>query len=64
MLKHGDVVSIMGYVGEVIEVANDKVLVHFGGDSLHNIQEWYNINNVVLENGLFTNHHQENIKEF
>lgn len=49
MLKHGDVVSIMGYVGEVIEVDNDKVLVHFGGDSLHCIQEWYDINNVVLE---------------
>lgn len=49
MLKHGDVVSIMGYVGEVIEVDNDKVLVHFGGDSLHYIQEWYDINNVVLE---------------
>lgn len=64
MLKYGDTVSIMGYVGEVIEVDNDKVLVHFGGDSLHYIQEWYDINNVVLEKGLFTNHHQENIKEF
>ena len=49
MLKHGDVVSIMGCVGEVIEVDDDKVLVHFGGDSLHCIQEWYEINNVVLE---------------
>ena len=49
MLKHGDVVYIMVYVGEVIEVDNDKVLVHYGGDSLHCIQEWYDINNVVLE---------------
>lgn len=49
MLKHGDVVSIMGYVGEVIEVDDDKVLVHFGGDSLHCMQEWHNVNDVVLE---------------
>ena len=27
----------------------DKVLVHFGGDSLHFSQEWYNIKDVKLK---------------
>lgn len=45
----GDIVFVHGFEGEVIQVLGDKVLVHFGGDSLHCIQEWYNIEDVKLE---------------
>ena len=48
-MSFGDIVFVHGFEGEVIQVLGDKVLVHFGGDSLHCIQEWYNIEDVKLE---------------
>ena len=50
ILNFGDRVSVNGYEGEVIRVSGDMVLVHFGGDSLHYIQEWCNIEDIKLEN--------------
>ena len=47
-MKQGDIVYVDGYEGEVIKVQDDEVLVHFGGDSLHCIQEWYNIKDIKL----------------
>ena len=47
-LSFGDKVIVQGYEGEVIRVSGVMVLVHFGGDSLHFIQEWYDIKDVEL----------------
>ena len=33
MFNKGDLVSVKGYEGEVIETGCESVLVHFGGDS-------------------------------
>ena len=49
VLSFGDKVVVHGYEGEVIRISGDKVLVHFGGDSLHFSQEWYNIEDVKLK---------------
>ena len=51
-MSFGDIVFVHGFEGEVIQVLGDKVLVHFGGDSLHFIQEWYNIKDVKLKESL------------
>ena len=48
-ISFGDKVIVQGYEGEVIRVSGDMVLVHFGGDSLHFIQEWFNIEDVKLK---------------
>lgn len=48
-ISFGDKVIVHGYEGEVIRVSGDRVLVHFGGDALHFIQEWYNIEDVKLK---------------
>ena len=48
-MSFGDKVIVQGYEGEVIRVSGDMVLVHFGGDSLHFIQEWYKIEDVKLK---------------
>ena len=37
-----------GYDGEVIETIGNEVLVHFGGDALHFVQEWYKQSDVTL----------------
>ena len=49
-MSFGDKVFVYGFEGEVIRVSGDKVLVHFGGNSLHRIQEWCKIEDVKLEN--------------
>ena len=52
-ISFGDkVVVVQGYEGEVIRVSGDMILVHFGGDSLHFIQEWYSIKDVKLKDSL------------
>ena len=48
MFNKGDKVIVKGYEGEVIETMYDKVLVHFGGDALHFVQEWYKQSDVTL----------------
>lgn len=48
-ISFGDKVVVQGYEGEVIRVSGDMVLVHFGGDSLHFVQQWYNIEDVKLK---------------
>ncbi|MEG2306953.1 MAG: hypothetical protein RSB94_06390 [Erysipelotrichaceae bacterium] len=48
MFNKGDLVSVKGYEGEVIETGCESVLVHFGGDSLHFIQEWCKESDVTL----------------
>lgn len=47
-LKHEDIVSVFGFEGDVIVVEDDKVLIHFGGESLHTCQDWYNLDDVKL----------------
>ena len=49
-MAFGDIVFVHGFEGEVIRISGDKVLVHFGGNSLHCIQEWCKIEDVKLEN--------------
>ena len=49
VLSFGDKVIVHGYEGEVIRISGEMVLVHFGGDSLHCIQEWCKIEDVKLE---------------
>lgn len=51
-LKKGDMVSVHGFIGEIVEVGGDKVLVHFCGDALHFSQEWYKLNEVVIVGGV------------
>ena len=48
--KHGDVVEVEGYLGEVIKVTESYVEVLYGGEALHYCVEKYRINDarVVL----------------
>jgi preprotein translocase subunit YajC len=46
--KKGDNVSVFGFIGEIVEIKGDKVLVHFGGDALHFSQEWYKVDEVEI----------------
>ena len=48
--KHGDVVEVEGYLGEVIKVTESHIEVMFGGEALHYCVEKYGINDarVVL----------------
>ena len=48
--KHGDVVEVVGYMGEVIRVTEPYIEVMFGGEALHYCVEKYDINDarVVL----------------
>ena len=48
MFNKGDKVSVKGYDGEVIETIGNEVLVHFGGDALHFVKEWYKQSDVTL----------------
>lgn len=48
MIEHGDVVLVNGYIGDVIEVKDNKAFIHFGGDSLHCCQEWHDLSEVLL----------------
>ena len=48
MFNKGDKVVVKGYEGEVIKTTGDDVLVHFGGDALHFVQEWYKQSDVTL----------------
>lgn len=49
ILNFGDKVFVNGYEGEVIRVSGENVLIHFGEDSLHCIQEWCNVEDIKLE---------------
>ena len=42
--KHGDVVEVEGYLGEVIKVTESYIEVLYGGAALHYCVEKYNIN--------------------
>ena len=50
--KHGDIVDVEGYLGEVIKVTESHIEVMYGGEALHYCVEKYNINDarVVLSN--------------
>ena len=50
--KHGDIVDIEGYLGEVIKVTESYIEVLYGGEALHYCVEKYDINDerVVLSN--------------
>ena len=48
MFNKGDKVIVKGYYGEVIKTMSNEVLVHFGGDALHFVQEWYKQSDVTL----------------
>ena len=42
--KHGDVVDVEGYTGEVIEVTESYIEVLYSGEALHYCVEKYDIN--------------------
>ena len=48
--KHGDIVDIEGYLGEVIKVTESHIEVMYGGEALHYCVEKYDIDDerVVL----------------
>ena len=48
--KHGDVVEVEGYMGEVIRVTEPYIEVMYGGEALHYCVEKYRIDDerVVL----------------
>ena len=48
--KHGDMVEVEGYLGEVIKVTEAYIEVLYGGEALHYCVEKYDINDarVVL----------------
>ena len=50
--KHGDMVDVEGYLGEVIKVTESYIEVLYGGEALHYCVEKYDINDarVVLSN--------------
>ena len=50
--KHGDVVEVEGYLGEVIKVTESYIEVLYGGEALHYCVEKYDIDDkrVVLNN--------------
>ena len=41
--KHGDMVEVEGYVGEVIKVTESYIEVMYGGEALHYCVEKYGI---------------------
>ena len=52
--KHGDMVEVEGYLGEVIKVTESYIEVMHGGEALHYCAEKYDINDerVVLSNNV------------
>jgi len=42
--KHGDVVEVEGYLGEVVKVTESYIEVLYGGEALHYCVEKYSIN--------------------
>ena len=52
--KHGDMVEVEGYLGEVIKVTESYIEVLYGGEALHYCVEKYDINDarVVLSNNV------------
>ncbi len=48
--KHGDIVDVEGYLGEVVKVTESYIEVMYGGEALHYCVEKYDINDerVVL----------------
>lgn len=48
--KHGDMVEVEGYIGEVIKVTESYIEVLYGGEALHYYVEKYGIDDerVVL----------------
>jgi len=42
--KHGDMVDVEGYLGEVIKVTESYIEVMYGGEVLHYCVEKYSIN--------------------
>ena len=42
--KHGDMVEVEGYLGEVIKVTESYIEVMYGGEALHYCVEKYDIN--------------------
>ena len=50
--KHGDMVEVEGYLGEVIKVTESYIEVLYGGEALHYCVEKYDINDdrIVLSN--------------
>ena len=51
--KHGDMVEVEGYLGEVTEVTESYIEVLYGGEALHYCVEKYSINDdrVLLVKG-------------
>ena len=49
-IKHGDIVEVEGFLGEVTRVTDSFIEVLYGGESLHYCVEKYDINDnrVVL----------------
>ena len=58
--KHGDMVEVEGYLGEVIKVTESYIEVLYGGEALHYCVEKYDINDdrIVLSNN--ANHKKPN----
>lgn len=50
--KHGDIVEVEGYLGEVIKVTESYIEVLYGGEALHYCVEEYDIadNNIIVIN--------------
>ena len=51
--KHGDMVDVEGYLGEVIKVTESHIEVLYGGEALHYCVEKYDINDskvTVIQN--------------
>ena len=48
MFNKGDKVIVKGYYGEVIKTMGNEVLVHFGGEALHFVQECHKQSDVTL----------------
>ena len=42
--KHGNMVDVEGYLGEVIKVTESNIEVMYGGEALHYCIEKYDIN--------------------
>ena len=52
--KHGDMVEVEGYLGEVIKVTESHIEVLYGGEALHYCVEKYDIDDarVVLNDNV------------
>ena len=53
-IKHGDIVEVEGFLGEVTRVTDSFIEVLYGGESLHYCVEKYDINDnkvVLVEEG-------------